>query len=98
MEQKRIRWSLFIGSALTVMLTMGFLWILNSNDSPQLQHMLGLCILILGGSAVVSLFFFFWKGPVFHIRGRIESGNIMAMLIAVLVVIQLAFAFAAYFQ
>lgn len=98
MEQKRIRWSLFIGSALTVMLTMGFLWILNSNDSPQLQHMLGLCIMILGGSAVVSLFFFFWKGPVFHIRGRIESGNIMAMLIAVLVVIQLAFAFAAYFQ
>ena len=98
MEQKKIRWSLFIGSALTVILTMCFLWILNSSDSPQLQHMLGLCILILGGSAVISLFFFFWKGPVFHIRGRIESGNIMAMLIAVLVVIQLAFAFAAYFQ
>ena len=60
--------------------------------------MLGLCIMILGGSAIISLFFFFWKGPVFHIRGHIESGNIMAMLIAVLVIIQLAFAFAAYFQ
>jgi predicted MFS family arabinose efflux permease len=97
-EQKRIRWSLFIGSALTVILTMFFLWVLNSSDSPELQRMLGLCILILGGSAVISLFFFFWKGPVFHIRGWIETGNIMAMLIAVLVVIQLAFAFAAYFQ
>lgn len=98
MEQKRIRWSLFIGSSLTIALTMCFLWILNSSDSRQLQHMLGLCIMILGGSAIISLFFFFWKGPVFHIRGHIESGNIMAMLIAVLVIIQLAFAFAAYFQ
>lgn len=98
MEQKKIRRSLFIGSALTVVLTMFFLWILNSSDSPQLQRMLGLCILILGGSAVISLYFFFRKGPVFHIRGQIETGNIMAMLIAVLVIIQLAFAFAAYFQ
>lgn len=98
MEQKKIRRSLFYGSALTVVLTMLFLWILNSSDSAQLQLMLGLCILILGGSAVISLYFFFRKGPVFHIKGQIETGNIMAMLVAVLVVIQLAFAFAAYFQ
>lgn len=98
MEQNKIRRSLFIGSAMTVVLTMVFLWILNSSDSPQLQRMLGLCILILGGSAVISLSFFFWKGPVFRIRGEVETGNIMAMLIAVLVIIQLAFAFAAYFQ
>lgn len=98
MEQKKIRRSLFLGSALTVVLTMLFLWILNSSDSPQLQLMLGLCILILGGSAVISLYFFFRMGPVFQIKGQIETGNIMAMLVAVLVVIQLAFAFAAYFQ
>ncbi|MBO5092795.1 MAG: MFS transporter [Lachnospiraceae bacterium] len=97
-EQKKIRRSLFCGSVLTVVLTMFFLWILNSNGSRQLQNMLGLCILILGMSAALSLAFFFAKGPVFNIRGQIESGNIMAMLIAILVVIQLAFAFAAYFQ
>ncbi|MBQ7955255.1 MAG: MFS transporter [Lachnospiraceae bacterium] len=98
MEQKKIRYSLFAGSVITVALTMFFLWILNSSESQQLQQMLGLCILILGSGAVLSLFFFFWKGPVFNIRGQIESSNIMAMLIAILVVIQIAFAYAAYFQ
>jgi len=97
-EQKKIRYSLFAGSVITVALTMFFLWILNGSESQQLQQMLGLCILILGTGAVLSLFFFFWKGPVFNIRGQIESSNIMAMLIAILVVIQIAFAYAAYFQ
>jgi len=97
-EQKKIRYSLFIGSVVTVILTLLFLWILNSNESEELQRLLGLCILILGTGAILSLFFFFWKGPVFNIWGQIETGNIMAMLIAILVVIQIAFAFAAYFQ
>lgn len=98
MEQKRIRYSLFIGSVITVALTMLFLWILNSSESKELQQLLGLCILILGTGALLSLFFFFSRGPVFNIWGQIESSNIMAMLIAILVVIQMAFAFAAYFQ
>lgn len=98
MEQKKIRYSLFIGTVITVIITMFFLWILNGSDSPELQKMLGLCVLILGTGAIISLCFFFWKGPVFNIRGQIESSNIMAMLIAILVVIQIAFAFAAYFQ
>jgi len=97
-EQKKIRYSLFIGSVVTVILTLLFLWILNSNESEELQKLLGLCILILGTGAILSLFFFFWKGPVFNIWGQIETSNIMAMLIAILVVIQIAFAFAAYFQ
>ena len=98
MEQKRIRHSLFIGSVITVIVTLLFLWILNSNESAELQKLLGLCIFILGTGAVLSLFFFFEKGPVFNIWGQIETGNIMAMLIAILMVIQIAFAFAAYFQ
>lgn len=98
MEQKKIRHSLFMGSTVTVILTLFFLWILNSNESKELQRLLGLCILILGTGAILSLFFFFWKGPVFNIWGQIETSNIMAMLIAILVVIQIAFAFAAYFQ
>ncbi len=92
------RYSLFGGSVVTVALTMFFLWILNSSESEQLRSLLLLCMLILGIGATLSLFFFFWKGPVFNIRGQIETGNIMAMLIAILVVIQIAFAFAAYFQ
>lgn len=98
MEQKRIRHALFIGSVITVIVTLLFLWILNSNESEELQKLLGLCIFILGAGAVLSLFFFFERGPVFNIWGQIETGNIMAMLIAILVVIQIAFAFAAYFQ
>ena len=98
MEQKKIRYSLFIGSVITVILTLFFLWMINSNESEELQKLLGLCILILGTGAVFSLFFFFQKGPVFNIRGQIETGNIMAMLIAILIVIQIAFAFASYFQ
>ena len=98
MEQKKIRYSLFIGSVVTVILTLLFLWILNSNESEELQRLLGLCILILGTGAILSLFFFFWKGPVFNIWGQIETGNIMAMLIAILVVIQIAFAETGYFR
>lgn len=98
MKQGKIRSSLFVGSLITVVLTLFFLWMLNSNESEELQRILGLCIFILGIGAIVSLFFFFWKGPVFNIRGQIETSNIMAMLIAILIVIQIAFAFAAYFQ
>ena len=98
MVQKKIRNTLFLGSVITVILTLLFLWILNSNESEELQKLLGLCILILGACAVLSLFFFFQRGPVFNIWGQIETSNIMAMLIAILVVIQIAFAFAAYFQ
>lgn len=98
MDKKRVRLSLLLGSVAVILIDMFFLWILNLNESGTVQHMLHLCIFILGGVAIVSIALFFLKGPVLNLYGQIETGNIMAMMISVLVVIQLAFSFAAYSQ
>ena len=86
------------GSAAVIIIDLFFLWVLNLNETPEIQQMLRLCILILGGAAVITAALFFIKGPVISVYGQVETGNIMAMMISVLVVIQLAFAFAVYSQ
>lgn len=46
----------------------------------------------MDGAAIVTAALFFIIGPVVSVYGKVETGNIMAMMISVLVVIQLAFA------
>lgn len=94
----KIKLSLSAGAVSVILIDMLFLWILNMNETAKIQHMLKLYILVLGGAAVSAVILFFLFGPVTDVRGRVESGNIMAMLISVLVIIQLAFSFAVYSQ
>lgn len=98
MEKNRVRLSLLTGSTAVIIIDLLFLWVLNLNETESIRNMLQLCILILGGAAVVTIALFFMKGPALDVYGRVETGNIMAMMVSVLVVIQLAFSFAAYSQ
>ena len=98
MQNKRIRLSLLLGSVAVIMIDLFFLWILNLNESGGIQQMLHLCILFLGGAAIVTVAVFFLKGPALNVYGQVETGNILAMMVSVLVVILLAFSFASYSQ
>ena len=86
------------GSVLVILIDMFFLWILNMNEAETVQQTLKLCILVLAAVAIAAIILFFIKGPVFNIYGQVETGNIMAMLISVLVIMQLAFSFEIFSQ
>lgn len=97
-QNKRTRLALLIGAVVVIMIDLLFLWILNMNESGSIQQMLHLCIFILGGAAIVTIAVFFLKGPALNVYGEVETGNILAMMVSVLVVILLAFSFASYSQ
>lgn len=98
MDMRKIKLSLSAGAIFVILMDMAFLWILNMNETETIQRMLRLYILILGGAAIGAVILFFVLGPVMDVYGNIEMANIMAMLVSVLVIIQLAFAFAVYAQ
>lgn len=98
MNTGKIRLSLLAGSVFVILIDMFFLWILNMNEAEKIRQMLELCILILGGVAIGAIILFFIKGPILNVYGQIEIRNIMAMMISVLIIIQLAFSFVAYSQ
>ncbi len=98
MNTKKIRLSLMTGAVLVILIDMFFLWILNMNEAEAVQQTLKLCILILAAVVIAAIILFFLKGPVFNIYGQVETGNIMAMLISVLVIMQLAFSFEIFSQ
>ena len=98
MKIDRRKLSLFAGSVLVVLIDAVFLYILNMNETVELRRILIRCILLLGGIGILSLLLFFWKGTVYDVEGKINKSHIMSMLIYVIVIIQLAFSFAAYTQ
>ena len=98
MQNKKTRLSLLIGSTAVIMIVLLFLWVLNMNESDSIQQMLHLCIFLLGGAAIITVAVFFLKGPALNVDGKVETGNILAMMVSVLVVILLAFSFASYSQ
>lgn len=98
MNKKKIKLSLMTGAVIVIFIDMFFLWVLNMNEAEKIQQTLKLCILILAAVAITAIVLFFIKGPVFNIYGQVETGNIMAMLISILVIMQLAFAFETFSQ
>ena len=98
MQNKKTRLSLLVGSTAVIMIVLLFLWVLNLNESGSIQQMLHLCIFLLGGAAIITVAVFFLKGPALNVDGKVETGNILAMMVSVLVVILLAFSFASYSQ
>ncbi|MBE5906756.1 MAG: MFS transporter [Lachnospiraceae bacterium] len=92
-DNKRIRLYLFLGSVLTIGIVAGFLVILNVNEPAEYTSVPIQVLVILTILSCVALAVFFAKGPVFNIDGELESVNINAMLLTVLIIIQVAFFF-----
>ena len=89
----KIRLRLFFGSVITIFLVAGFLIVLNVNEPYEYTRVPFQVLLILTLIACIAMAFFYVKGPVFDISGRLESTNINAMLLTVLIIIQISFLF-----
>ena len=90
---KKTRLYLFIGSVLTIVLVAAFLIILNINEPKEYTAVPFNVLIILTVIACIALAAFYAKGPVFNIYGELESANINAMLLTLLIIIQVSFFF-----
>ena len=84
---------MFLGSVVIIFLVAGFLIILNVNEPYEYTRVPFEVLIILTVIACIAMAAFYIKGPVFDIEGRLESTNINAMLLTVLVIIQISFLF-----
>jgi len=89
----KTRLYLFLGSTLTIVVVAAFLALLNCKEPAEYTRTPFQVLVILTVLACAALAAFFAKGPVFSIDGKLESGNINAMLITVLIIIQISFFF-----
>ncbi len=92
-SEKKTRLQLFLGSAATLAVVVAFLVILNIKESSEYTSIPFSVLMIVTIMACVALAVFFAKGPVLDAKGRLESVNINAMLLVVLVIIQVSFFF-----
>ena len=92
-NKTKTRLYLFGGSSLTLIIVYIFLLVLNINEPREYTAVPFNVLLILVIIACASLAFFFFRGPVFDIEGKLESVNINAMLVTVLIIIQVSFFF-----
>ena len=92
-DNVKIRLYLFVGSTLTLLSIAAFLAVMNINEPKEYTSAPFYVLRILVVIAIVSLAAFFAWGPVFNIEGKLESVNINAMLMTVLIIIQVAFFF-----
>ena len=91
--EKKTRLFLFIGSAATLAVVVAFLVILNIREPEEYTRVPLSVLFIVSAIACLALGAFFARGPVFDEDGNIESVNINAMLLVVLVIIQVSFFF-----
>ncbi|ETP72695.1 arabinose efflux permease family protein [Lachnospiraceae bacterium JC7] len=89
----KIRLFLFIGSVITIFIVAAFLVILNINEPSEYTAFPFSVLAILTVIACIALALFFYKGPVFDVFGNMESVNINAMLLTVIIIIQISFFF-----
>ncbi len=89
----KTRLYLFIGSSLTIILVAAFLFILNINEPSEHTAVPFSVLIILTIISCVAMALFYAKGPVFNVDGELESANINAMLVTVLIIIQVSFFF-----
>lgn len=92
-KTSKVRLFLFIGSVFTILIVAAFLVILNINEPSEYTYYPFSVLAILTVIACISLALFFWKGPVFDVFGNMESVNINAMLLTVIIIIQISFFF-----
>ena len=91
--EKKTRLFLFIGSVITILIVVAFLVILNIREPREYTAVPLSVLFIVSIIACLTIAVFFAKGPVFDAEGNLESVNINAMLLVVIVIIQVSFFF-----
>jgi predicted MFS family arabinose efflux permease len=96
MNRTRIRIILFSGSTLIALIVLIFLLVLNLNQSAELKRtFLGYAV-VLWVFSIAAFAVFFFKGAIFNAAGEFEDGMVTTLIVTVLIIVQIAFAFANY--
>jgi predicted MFS family arabinose efflux permease len=96
MTKTRIRFILFAGSVLIALVVLVFLLGLNLNRSAELKRTFLGYTVILWAFSIITFAVFFFKGAIFDIGGRLEDGMVTTLILTILIIVQIAFAFANY--
>jgi MFS family permease len=96
MKQSAASKSLFLGSSLIVGTVLGFLWLLNINQAAELKRTFLVYVVTLLIIAAAALAFFYAKSAVFNETGGLERGRVIMIMVSLLIIVQITFAFANY--
>jgi predicted MFS family arabinose efflux permease len=96
MNKTRIRVILFAGSSLIALIVLVFLLVLNLSQSAELKRTFLSYVVVLWIFSMVAFAAFFFKGAIFNIAGELEDGMVTTLILTVLIIVQIAFAFANY--
>lgn len=96
MSEKKIRISLWAMVSIIILLVFAFLWAININQPDSLRMVLNRYIVILCTFAIASMAIFFFVAPICGEDGTLERNRILVITTAMLVIGQMAFAFASY--
>jgi predicted MFS family arabinose efflux permease len=96
MNKVRIRVILFVGSVLTALIVLIFLLALNLNQSAELKRTFLGYVGILWVFSIAAFAVFFFRGAIFNVAGELEDGMVTTLILTVLIIVQIAFAFANY--
>jgi MFS family permease len=96
MHKTRIRVILFSGSSLITLVVLAFLLVLNFDQSTDLKRtFLGYAV-VLWVFSIIAFAVFFFKGVIFNVAGELEDSLVTTLILTVLIIVQIAFAFAHY--
>jgi predicted MFS family arabinose efflux permease len=96
MNKKRIRIILFFGSSLIALIVLVFLLVLNLGQSAELKRTFLGYVVVLWVFSMVAFAAFFFKGAIFNIAGELEDGLVTTLILTILIIVQIAFAFTNY--
>jgi MFS family permease len=87
---------LFFASILITLVVLLFLLALNLNQSAELRGTFLGYAAVLWVFSTVAFTVFFFKGALFSATGELEDGLVTTLILTVLIIVQIAFAFANY--
>ena len=96
MTEKKIRIWLSTSVAIVTVILFAFIWLVNMNQSVEIRSALRMYILVLGFFVVAALVLFFMCTEIFDINRELEKSKVLMMTIIMLLIAQVAFAFASY--
>ncbi|MDR2741895.1 MAG: MFS transporter [Treponema sp.] len=96
MNKTWIRVTLFLGSILIALIVLIFLLVLNLNQSAELKRTFLGYAAILWVFSIATFAVFFFRGAIFNVSSELEDGMVTTLIVTVLIIVQIAFAFANY--
>jgi hypothetical protein len=95
-NQTQVRRDLFLGSISIIAAVLGFLWILNINQAPELKRTFLVYIVVLWVFSAAAFAVFYFKGILFKSTGGLDQNIIIMITVIMLLIVQITLTFAVY--